>query len=297
MFAQPKFLIIMKMKHLMTAAAGCIILFVATSCSKKDTNPSSTSTTGSTTGATTGSTSGSGCFLTKQDEGADYFTIAYNGNNTPSQIILYDSAGNLTVNYMLIYSGPGGALSRVDLKDKNNALITYRIFNYNPGGTVGSVIHFGQSGSGSGMLTKTDSVSYGYNSSGQIDKESLYHDKGNGLALVTNYTFQYDANGNNIKMLGYSPSTGSTPIVTWEWTYDSKKAPQGLQFMQYMEIGHMATNNNALTYSQKDGIGTSVSSTYIYTYNAQGYPVTIKSTTVINSGTFYKYYTETYNCK
>lgn len=252
-------------KFNLTIICALIATSIFTSCKKEDNASTGGGTSGSLLIKTTYWNPTSGVESTFEEIGYDskgglssfkidtYVTTAeLNANGTVSKFLV--KAPNYPVNaimHELTYAN--GKVSKI--------VSTY----YNQDGKVGYT------------LTKN----YEYNAAGKISKLSYVDSDRPTATYVYNYTWV----GDNVSKKEYLYNGSS--VFTKEYTYDDKKNPyyEGGVYMDYLYSRNYdpISKNNRLT--EKSSSGTVTTN---YTYNAAGYPESIKYTSQEGIKFYYK---------
>jgi len=139
-------------------------------------------------------------------------------------------------------------------------------------------------------LSSSEKMVYTYNSSGQMMKREYYTNGSSGFTL--NYSWAYTYPSTNTKNYSTQMDYNGSNVLqaTLTFVYDTKQNPDAV----LVPGSPLTTTNNATQVTfQNPGSSTSVV-TYTYTYNANGFPITVVEQ---NSGYIYtKAYSYT-NCK
>jgi hypothetical protein len=132
------------------------------------------------------------------------------------------------------------------------------------------------------VTTSSEYSEFTYDASNRIIKQTMYWEK-----IATGYIdYSYDAKGNMIKETLYNlPSTGAAELITTtQYEFDSKINPY--KSVSKLLIPGVDTNPNNIikeTYTihlpQTQGSNKVQITQDSYTYNAQGYPVTVNGNT------------------
>lgn len=240
------------MKKLFTIAF--IALFTFTSCSSDDSNNN------------TGNQNGESPLLKKivwTDEGGQSMTkeFFYEGNRLIKTIDEED---------IIIYSYENNLISKIEFYDVNNTLFYTDFISYNSNNKPSSVY------SKEAYADIAHKSIFNYNNDGSIYIEEYYGNHESQNTLTNTYLNKY-SNGNIVEMNhNYQIEYNNEDYVNYIITYDSKNNPLKNVFrsdlLLILTAGEAFTNNNVLT-MEVEGQDITESSSYSYTYNSAGYPV------------------------
>ena len=253
------------MKTTLTKISLVICVFTVFSCKKADnTTNNGPANNHQTTNCQVASNIGGG---------VDNF-LYYNSKYQVSACTTYDSTGKIAQDSMTFqYNSAGHLTGMSNYNPGSNAAQNTATFVYNSSGFLIQYNRF------IGSATPDTFDNYTCDSKGNIIIDSNY-DFTTGTPVLTEVTtFGYDANGNiTTEKLYIMGALESTTTLTYD-NYTSYMNNLPLAFRVLMSGPLFSNYNNILTYNvATNGFG-SFSSTFSYTYNSEGLPVTATSKT------------------
>lgn len=236
------------------------------------------------------------CYFTKVDYGDSYMTATYNSTHQLTKIQEYDSLGNAD-SYYTTFTYANGKITIIEGIDNGTVSDKFE-FYYGANTTPDSLIMYSDNGgtmerqaayaltfSGNQLVKAELIISYmGFDIVYQ--KSEFTYTNGN-MTMEKNYEFDFTTLSMAL--------TGSS-----EYSYDNKKNPYygiGLDYLVFFDSGIFGSQNNAISYTDKDDTGTidqSNSTTSTIEYNTNNYPTKITKTSLDNSSTDVETYT--YDC-
>ncbi|MGZ5281419.1 MAG: hypothetical protein ACXWDO_09415 [Bacteroidia bacterium] len=218
------------------------------------------------------------CYIksTKED-GKNQSQYVYNANNKVEKINNYGQDGTTIEEYTQItYDGNGRATRLDDYVETE--MNSYTTIEYNSSNLPTKARIYSRDSLGG--LSEVAQLTNVYNSSNQVTRSNIYF-VSNGTPVLFLYQEYTYSSGNVVTEKSYfADEFGNGELTSIsDYQYDSKKNPYLLLNIPVLFSGAALSTNNVTSATYKDENGTvTESETYAYTYNGNGYPLTVVTT-------------------
>ncbi|MDJ1469574.1 hypothetical protein QNI19_11300 [Cytophagaceae bacterium DM2B3-1] len=208
------------------------------------------------------------CLVTREEDAEDYVLLEYNADGKIIKTASYDKTKSNALESTLFTDYVDGKVEKI------------RIF-YN-GKTSGTPDITAMATTDASGKIQTLTAPF----LGGVSSTATFTYSGNNITKITRndtqYRYEYDGNGNLTKIF-YKIGSQTEELLT-EYTYDDKPNPHRtyvalLVFgVVFGDIADVVSANNPISSKSYDGNTVSSTSTYVYTYNDKGFPLTVKQT-------------------
>ena len=206
--------------------------------------------------------------LKRTDSDGLIFAYTYDASNKMTGYTRNSNAYNPAQIYTFTYNSNGSLATYFESNSSVRG-----IYTYNSDGTLANRKEYTVAGA---VETLVNTYTYTY-AAGITTQAYVYAPTGNGFRDE----YKYDAKGNVVEQKSYSNTTAANPAGTFAGTitnsnYDDKNNPNASYPSAFLFPGSAINNSGILAYS------TGGTGTYIYEYNADGYPTKRTQSTEIS---------------